>query len=123
MFKFIFIFVNFSFFILLPFVAADDGGLSDIPFTGTVDDVKDAFKTKVAVELVERGQVPLPSAKTLAIVGASGAGTAGLGGALASPVLPAVGAAAPGIVNVETAGIAGRTGGTNTYSSVYHAGK
>uniref|UniRef100_A0A914Y3E5 Uncharacterized protein n=1 Tax=Panagrolaimus superbus TaxID=310955 RepID=A0A914Y3E5_9BILA len=48
-------------FIIFVKINGDDGGLSDIPFTGTVEDVQEAYRTKLAVELAEKGKIPIPS--------------------------------------------------------------
>uniref|UniRef100_A0A914QV45 Uncharacterized protein n=1 Tax=Panagrolaimus davidi TaxID=227884 RepID=A0A914QV45_9BILA len=111
------IFISISIFFVL--IKADDGGLSDIPFNGTPDQVQDAFRTKLAVELAEKGKIPLPSSKLLEKHGNAGIITSPT---VANPALAALGGGAVGgdpgnrLVGV-------RTGGTNTYSSVYNAGR
>uniref|UniRef100_A0A914YTN3 Uncharacterized protein n=1 Tax=Panagrolaimus superbus TaxID=310955 RepID=A0A914YTN3_9BILA len=113
--------IIFSFFFIL--IKADDGGLSDIPFNGTPDQVQDAYRTKLAVELAEKGKIPLPSSRTLAKVGNAGifdSPTGGTGGVAANPVFATLGGA-PAAATNRLVGV--RTGGTNTYSSVYNAGK
>uniref|UniRef100_A0AC34F2I6 Uncharacterized protein n=1 Tax=Panagrolaimus sp. ES5 TaxID=591445 RepID=A0AC34F2I6_9BILA len=112
--------IIFSLFFIL--INADDGGLSDIPFNGTPDQVQDAYRTKLAVELAEKGRIPLPSSRTLAKVGNAGIDAPLGGGAVggANPVLATLGGNAAAVSN-RLVGV--RTGGTNTYSSVYNAGK
>uniref|UniRef100_A0AC35FZN5 Uncharacterized protein n=1 Tax=Panagrolaimus sp. PS1159 TaxID=55785 RepID=A0AC35FZN5_9BILA len=110
------IFISISIFFVL--IKADDGGLSDIPFNGTPDQVQDAFRTKLAVELAEKGKLQLPSSKLLEKHGNAGIITSPT---VANPALAALGGGVGGDPGNRLVGV--RTGGTNTYSSVYNAGR
>ena len=119
--------ITFIIVVFIVFINANDNGLSDIPFNGTPDDVEDAFRTKMAVELAEKGKIPLLNKKTLAAVtaasgGVSGGGT-GLDAAVNSRPTEMNAALGGSFIDGMDISSSGKTGGSNTYSSTYHAGK
>uniref|UniRef100_A0A914XQ50 Uncharacterized protein n=1 Tax=Panagrolaimus superbus TaxID=310955 RepID=A0A914XQ50_9BILA len=77
MFKLILIFVI----IYITFIYADDGGLSDIPFNGTPDDVEDAYRTKLAVEIAEKNMKTSTLNKKILLAVYGGADIRGIGAA------------------------------------------
>uniref|UniRef100_A0AC34FZ14 Uncharacterized protein n=1 Tax=Panagrolaimus sp. ES5 TaxID=591445 RepID=A0AC34FZ14_9BILA len=103
--------IIFIFVIYITFIAADDGGLSDIPFNGTPDDVEDAFRTKLAVEMAEKNMKTATLNKKIlsAVYGGMDIRSIGAAGAVRVP------RPKPRPIDINAAG--GRAVGLSTYEN------